>query len=147
MIREALPTLTPCHCGVLRQASRHVSLAYDAALAPVGLKTTQMSLLVAIDQAEGGTTLQDLAKALVMDRSTLGKNLRPLEREGLVSILKGAADARRRQVSLTTDGRARLGKAIPLWQQAQTRLENAFGTKATAVLRENLFTLTTTKLN
>jgi len=147
MIREALPTLTPCHCGVLRQASRHVSLAYDAALVPAGLKTTQMSLLVAIDQAEGGTTLQELAKALVMDRSTLGKNLRPLEREGLISLQKGAVDARRRQVSLTEDGQARLAKAIPLWRQAQARFENAFGTRATAELRENLYNLTTTKLN
>src|SRR5580658_6094534 len=91
-----------CNCGVLRKASRRVSQMYDAALAPVGLKSTQLAILTAIGQrAHDPPTMRELADALVMDRSTLGQNLGPLERDQLVALEQAVADRRRKLVVLT----------------------------------------------
>jgi DNA-binding MarR family transcriptional regulator len=138
--------LSPCHCAVLRKASRHVSQAYDLALAPSGVKTTQFSLLAAVHRNGGESlTIGELAEVMGMDRSTLGHNLRPLERDGLVTIETGLNDARRRRIRLTSKGRAKLKEAAVLWQKMQARFESAFGSKATADLRTALLTLATTK--
>ena len=84
--------LSPCHCAVLRKASRHVSQVYDLAVAPAGLKTTQFSLLAAIHRnGEESSTMGELAEVMVMDRSTLGHNLRPLKHNGLITIETGLA--------------------------------------------------------
>lgn len=139
--------LSPCHCAVLRKASRHVSQAYDLALAPAGLKTTQFSLLAAIHHGGGGClTISELAGVMVMDRSTLGHNLRPLERNGLVVIETGRDDARRRRIRVTSKGRAKLKETGRLWVKMQARFESAFGAGATANLRDALLTLAITKL-
>lgn len=139
--------LSPCHCAILRKASRHVSQAYDFALAPCGLKTTQFSVLAAIHDGGGEClTISELAEVMVMDRSTLGHNLRPLERNGLIIIETGRDDARRRRIRLTSKGRAKLKETGTLWVKMQARFEFAFGVKATAGLRDALLTLATTKL-
>ena len=139
--------LGPCHCAVLRKASRHVSQAYDLALAPGGLKTTQFSLLAAIHHGGGEClTINELAEVMVMDRSTLGHNLRPLERNDLIIIETGRDDARRRRIRLTSKGRAKLKETGRLWVKMQARFESAFGAKATANLRDALLTLAITKL-
>jgi len=77
---EAVPA-TPCHCQALRQAARRVSTLYDAALAPHGLRISQYAVLARL-QGEGLCCIQALAGALAMDRTTLGRALRPLERDG-----------------------------------------------------------------
>lgn len=137
--------LSPCHCAVLRKASRHVSQAYDAAIAPTGLKTTQFSLLAAVHHnGEQPFTMSELAEVMVMDRSTLGHNLRPLERAGLITLEAGKEDARSRQVRLTPQGLAKLKEGSALWQRMQTRFESAFGAEATADLRAALLKLATT---
>src|SRR5258708_31570197 len=92
-----------CTCGSLRKASRRISQFYDSALAPAGIKSTQYSILSEVERgsAAGSVTMCELAAAMVMDRSTLGHNLRPLERDQLV-ILRLAEDApRKRYVALT----------------------------------------------
>ena len=80
-------------------------------------------------------TMRDLADALVMDQSTIGQNLRPLERDGLVCLEQDARDRRRRYVKLTRKGRSRLAAALPLWSEAQARFENSFGKQKAASLR------------
>src|ERR1700739_317965 len=82
-----------CNCTALRKASRRISQLYDAALAPSGLKTTQRAILAQIRRSEP-TTVGNLAEALVMDAGALAHTLKPLERDGLVSI-DVAREARR----------------------------------------------------
>jgi DNA-binding MarR family transcriptional regulator len=115
------------HCTManLRKASRAVTQAYDAALAPSGLRGTQFTLLAAAALLEEATVTQ-LAEFLVADRTTLTRNLAPLEKAGLLRLHVGR-DRRWRVVSLTGRGRERLAFALPLWRQAQTRTVRALG--------------------
>src|SRR5258708_38533887 len=105
-----------CTCGSLRKASRRVSQFYDTALAPIGIKSTQFSILSEVDRrsVEGPVTMRDLATAMVMDRSTLGHNLKPLERDDLVALRLSADDPRQRYGELTKKGRPILRKSPPL---------------------------------
>lgn len=125
-----------CNCTAIRKASRRVSQLYDSCLAPAGLKSTQYAILNEIyRRADELPTLGELAEALVMDSSTMGQNLRPLERDGLVSLVEDASDRRRRNVGLTKKGRAVVAAARPLWEQAQQRFESHFGREVTGELR------------
>lgn len=130
-----------CNCAALRQASRFVSRFYDEALAPAGLGINQYSILARLRRCEF-STIQDLARMLVMDRSTLGHLLRPLEQRGLVRLSQKAEDGRCRQVCLTPQGEARLEAARPLWQAAQHSFETAFGPDDARALREALAAVT-----
>jgi DNA-binding MarR family transcriptional regulator len=114
-----------CTCGNLRRAMRAVTQAYDAALQPSGLKATQFTVLVAIARI-GRPPLTRLAEALVMDRTTLSRNLRPLERDGLVAIAAGG-DRRTREIRLTPKGRKALERALPLWERVQARMRDGLG--------------------
>ncbi|NHC38143.1 MarR family winged helix-turn-helix transcriptional regulator [Scytonema millei] len=114
-----------CTCFNLRKATRVVTQIFDEQLKPSGLLITQFTILVAIAQTGSGT-INDLAARLVMDRTTLTRNLKPLEREGLVIIQPGE-DRRIRVVSLTAKGRDALATALPLWEQAQASVINRLG--------------------
>jgi DNA-binding MarR family transcriptional regulator len=139
---ELGPTLldrSMCNFSALRKASRRMSQFYDSVLAPSGLKATQYAILNQIDRREGEpTTIRDLAEALVLDQSTLGQNLRPLERDGLISLELDPADGRRRRVVLTEKGRSAFSSAQPLWRAAQARFEDSFGAREAADLRAAL---------
>ena len=132
-----------CTCGTLRKASRRVSQFYDAALAPAGIKTTQFSILAEVDRGslEGPVTMCELATAMVMDRSTLGHNLKPLERDDLVTLRESADDRRRRYVELTKKGRLILRRSRRLWQRAEGRFETIFGKEPAAELRAVLLNI------
>jgi DNA-binding MarR family transcriptional regulator len=131
-----------CNCSALRKASRRISQLYDAALAPSGLKSTQFAVFAEIELRTGEPqTIRDLANALVMDPSTIGQNLRPLERDGLILLEHDATDRRRRYVKLTKKGRSRFAAAHPLWMGAQARFENIFGTQEAAALRATLLNI------
>jgi DNA-binding MarR family transcriptional regulator len=131
-----------CNCAALRKASRRISQFYDSALAPCGLKSTQFAMLTEIDRrADGPPTIRELAEAMVMDQSTIGQNLRPLEREGLITLVQDETDRRSRRIKLTKAGRARFAAAFPLWSAAQTRFESGFGQGAAAELRAVLATI------
>jgi DNA-binding MarR family transcriptional regulator len=134
---EALPLSAICNCLALRQATRQVTQLYDEELAAVSLRVTQYSLLSVLER-RGATTLNELAQALVMDRSTLGHNLRPLEREGLVALAIDPADKRARRLALSARGRAKLKAARPHWQRAQARFEQSFGAAEAKALRASL---------
>ena len=131
-----------CNCGAMRKASRRVSQMYDAALAPAGIKATQLAVLSAIRRrADDPPTMRELADALVMDRSTLGQNLRPLERDRLVAVKPSDADRRRKLVVLTEKGRAKQMQAISLWRAAQERFERTIGAAEAARLRDILLAI------
>jgi DNA-binding MarR family transcriptional regulator len=98
-------------------ASRIVSRAYDEALRPTGLRATQVAVLAAVG-ARGALSIKSLADSLEMERTTLTRNLRPLEEQGLVSIAPEGRH-RSRMLALTTAGKAALLKAMPLWEKAQ----------------------------
>ena len=100
-----------CTCANLRKAVRAVSQLYDDAFRPIGLKATQFGLLVATGTLSP-ITINRLADANVMDRTTLTRNLRPLERQGLLRIRSGK-DRREREVSITKRGQALLTKGYP----------------------------------
>jgi DNA-binding MarR family transcriptional regulator len=124
-----------CACFNLRKAARAVTQVYDAALAESGLKATQFTVLLAASLAEGAP-LSRLADILVMDRTTLTRNLRPLEIQGLIQTERGK-DRRERLVSLSDKGRHVLDAAMPLWNRAQQTILNGFGTdRWTAILQE-----------
>jgi DNA-binding MarR family transcriptional regulator len=109
---------------------------YDAALAPCGLKITQFSLLRAVER-EGPVSISALADAVYLDRTTLGRNLHVLEREGLVALVPGF-DLRERLVQLTDQGAVALDAAAPLWEQAQARVREALGKEHLKTLRNLL---------
>jgi DNA-binding MarR family transcriptional regulator len=132
-----------CTCGSLRKASRRISQFYDAALAPVGIKSTQFSILSEVDRGslEGRVTMCELAMAMVMDRSTLGHNLKPLERDELVVLRLSNDDRRKRYVELTEKGKSILQKARRLWRHAEGRFEEIFGKQPAAELRAVLLSI------
>jgi|ERR1700722_16808839 DNA-binding MarR family transcriptional regulator len=135
--RENDATARECNCLAIRQASRHVSQFYDQLLAASGLRTTQYAILGRL-QRNGPMTINELAAALVMDRTTLGRNLLPLERDGLVEIGPGSTDRRRREARLTGAGSARLAAARRGWAEAQQRFDQVFGVERAAALRDLL---------
>jgi DNA-binding MarR family transcriptional regulator len=130
---------SPCNCAVIRQAARRVTRLYDQALAPVGLRITQYPILAWL-AASGPVTMSVLADRMVMDRATLGHNLRPLEAQGLVTMTAGA-DRRSRMVALTEVGRRKLREARPAWRAAQETFEAAFGPEDSAALRDTMVRL------
>ena len=131
------PPATVCNGTALRQATRRVSQLYDAVLAPCGLRSTQRSLLLHIARA-AMPTIGDLAAALVLDRSALAHNLKPLQRDGLVAVTIDPRDKRSRLVELTEPGHAKLEESSRLWQNAQQRFETAFGPDQARALRRSL---------
>jgi DNA-binding MarR family transcriptional regulator len=126
----------PCNCLYLRQATRRVTQLYDRALAPLDLRATQYALLREIER-HAPVALNPLAEALVMDRATLGHNIRPLEARGLVRVAVGK-DRRSREVSLTAAGRKTLGEARRHWRRAQRAFEAEIGGETAEKLRSLL---------
>ncbi len=114
-----------CTCFNLRKAARAVTQAYDEALKPSGLRSTQMALLTVVE-SRGPSAITELAEELVMDRTTLTRNLRPLMDRGLLEVVAGA-DRRQRPVAITAEGRAKLAEALPLWREVQSRLADRLG--------------------
>jgi DNA-binding MarR family transcriptional regulator len=135
--------LTPeiCSCSALRQAARHISRIYDDALAPVGLGVNQYSILSKLNRL-GPQSIQDLAQILVMDRSTLGHLLRPLEKRKLVQIVPGKQDRRRRVIELTQAGTDLITASIPLWIKAEHWFAKSFGEENALDLRTILKKIT-----
>jgi DNA-binding MarR family transcriptional regulator len=115
----------------LRQAALAATQIYDQALQPSGLKITMFRLLRRISEA-GQPTISELARIVDLDRSTLGRNLKVLERTGHVK-LAGGQDERSKIVSLTAKGRTKLEKALPLWAKAQSAMQLRLGDEKTAV--------------
>jgi DNA-binding MarR family transcriptional regulator len=137
-----LPKMNQCNAAAARRAARRLSLMYDSVLAPTGLKSTQYGILSNLNSRGANlATVRELAQELVMDRSTLGQNLRPLERDGLVTLLTDSKDRRIRLIALTKLGVAKLTEASKYWRIAQDRFEKTFGKQEAADLRTVLFSI------
>ncbi len=126
-----MPTL--CYCAALRAATRKTTALYDAVLAPVGIGVAQFSLMRRIER-KGAVSLTELGRVAELDRSTVGRNVKVLERMGLVAETEGN-DQRETTVALTGEGRAAIARGAPLWDQAQRRVEAALGAKGAEALR------------
>ncbi|NIF30031.1 winged helix-turn-helix transcriptional regulator [Pantoea sp. Tr-811] len=114
-----------CICTHLRRAARGVSRHYDEALAGFGINVAQFSLLRHLQRLDR-PSITTLAEAMGLERSTLGRNLRVLEADGLVALAEGD-DQRNRVVLLTAAGAARVQAALPAWEQAQSALVGQLG--------------------
>ncbi len=133
--------VSSCACFNLRKASRVVTQHFDETLKPSGLLITQFTILVAIAIAKSGT-INELAERLVMDRTTLTRNLKPMEREGWLKSEPGQ-DRRTRVIRLTPNGKIALAKALPLWKQAQSHVEQTLGQQRWNSLLSHLAEATT----
>jgi DNA-binding MarR family transcriptional regulator len=127
-----------CTAQALRRATRTIGRIYDQALAPSGVRETQFSLLIALSLF-GEAPLLRLAEELSLDRTTLTRNLQPLERAGLVSSSPGK-DQRVRLLRLTDSGRRALQRAYPLWEEAQSKVVKALGQRRWMELVDGLGT-------
>ena len=114
-----------CACHTLRMAARAVTQFYDGALRPAGLRVTQFSVLLTAART-GTATMTELAEALVVDRTTLTRNLKPLKDRGLIESVAGE-DRRERHIAITPQGRQALARAAPAWREAQARIAGRLG--------------------
>ena len=114
-----------CACFNLRKAARAITQRYDAHLQKCGLRSTQFTILAALDSL-GPQSLSALADTLVLDRTTLTRNLKPLQRDGLIASHPGS-DRRVRELKITAEGTSRLTEAMPLWHKAQSDMIGRLG--------------------
>jgi DNA-binding MarR family transcriptional regulator len=109
----------------LRKASRAVNQVFDAMLRPTGLRASQFAVLVALAQTDT-VTITRLARWLVMDRTTLSRNLRPLAAHGYLTVVPGA-DRREQEIRITSPGEEVLRNAYPYWEKAQANISGGLG--------------------
>ena len=122
---KCLEIARSCAVFNLRRAARAVTSRYEEEMRSLGLKATQFSLLVAT-ALRGPINVSQLAELMVMDRTTLTRNLKPLQKQGLLQVVPGK-DRRTRAVTLTRGGEAILEQALPLWEKAQRELVEGLG--------------------
>lgn len=134
-----------CNSTAIRKAARHLGRFYDSHLAQVDLRGTQYAILNLL-AARGPQTIAALAESLVTDRATMGHNLRPLERDGLVRIAVGKQDRREREIALTDAGRDAETAGRMAWQRAQQQFEAAFGKEDALAMRRIMHRITTLAL-
>ncbi|MGK4003737.1 MarR family winged helix-turn-helix transcriptional regulator [Sorangium sp. So ce1036] len=137
--RAARTIAGQCALVRVRRASRVLTRLYDESLRPVGLQASQLTLLVAVATCgDEGVTIGALADGLVMDRTTLTRNLAPLEKAGLLRVARAPDDARVRLVFLTRQGERAIEAAFPLWERTQKHVREQLGEREADALREEL---------
>lgn len=112
-------------CFSLRKATRAVTQFYDRHIEPAGIRATQFTLLLTLTSATG-KTLTEMAEGLVMDRTTLTRNLKPLEKSGFITTVK-LTDRRSKGYVLTDKGKEAIEKGVPLWKKAQEHIVGKLG--------------------
>lgn len=132
--------LNLCNCFAVRQAARQVTRLYERHLGKVRLTSAQFSILAVLGQARR-MTMTELAKMLVMDRTTLLRAMKPLQREDLLRSVASDADPRQLVFSLSSAGERKLKQAIPLWAKAQEEFESGMDPGEAARLRGALLAL------
>jgi DNA-binding MarR family transcriptional regulator len=115
-----------CACGNIRRTTRALTQLYDGYLLKCGLRVTQFSLLLNIS-LQAGLTVGELADRLIMDQTTVSRNLETLKRFGYVELTREGRDGRKRVLAITAAGAAKLAEAMPLWEEAQGRIESGLG--------------------
>ena len=138
--RERIAQLAAmCVCSNLRRSSRAVTNYYDSLLGQVSnLRVSQAIVLVVLYLA-GPQTIHELAKMLALDRTTIGRNLRPLMQQGLLTLTSGS-DQRTRVVTLTAQGEETLLRVVPQWEQAQAHMVTGMGQEQVAAFLAQLST-------
>ena len=111
-----------CLCFAAQRAARALARRFDEALAPQGLTSGQFSLLTSLNRPKP-PSIGSIAALLVMDRTTLTANLKPLERRGLVRIEVDPDDRRARRLVLTRAGRQALRSAMPIWRRTHAEID------------------------
>jgi DNA-binding MarR family transcriptional regulator len=130
------PAEIVCICATARMAARSLTRVYDRALEPAGIRTSQFSILARLLE-EGPLSVTHLAGRLAMDRTTLARDLRPLERRGLVSVSVGT-DRRVRIAELTAAGHRLVDEVRPLWRGVQREVRSQLGADRVARLMDEL---------
>jgi DNA-binding MarR family transcriptional regulator len=122
--KSQVPDL-PCMCASFRRAARALTQLYDQALRPLGLRTTQFTILQALSLA-GEVSQGQLGEILAMDSTTLTRTLAIMKRRKWIETRRGS-DGRERLLTLSEAGRAQLDRVSPAWQSVQDRLQSQFG--------------------
>lgn len=118
--------LKDCACKNLRMTSRVITQYFDKALQPTGLRITQLALLSDISSCES-STIGQLADILLMDQTTVTRNVEILKKSGFIYVKTGDDDLRKRCITITENGISKLIEALPLWENAQLRIEQGIG--------------------
>jgi DNA-binding MarR family transcriptional regulator len=134
--------LDACNCFAARQAARHITRLYERHLADIALTSAQFSILFVLDEKPRASMAQ-LSDALVMDRTTLLRAVKPLERDGLIACKRGAGEGDPRQMTfvLAAAGRDKLKRAMVRWAAAQREFEAQVGAARAARMRNDLLSL------
>lgn len=132
--------MSHCYCAQLRSAARKVGSIYDEALAPLGLNIAQYSLMRTIERRQP-VSFTELGRIAQLDRSTVGRNVRVLERKSLVDAGRGEDDQREAMVRLSPTGTRLLEEAGPIWQACQHGIETRLGSSRMKALDDILHAL------
>jgi DNA-binding MarR family transcriptional regulator len=124
MNRSSIPKL-PCMCGSFRRTARALTQMYEEALRPLGLRSTQFTILQALELA-GEVSQGRLGEMLAMDSTSLTRTLAIMRRVGWVSEERGE-DRRERRIQLSSAGKAKLLRAWPVWEKVQSRMRKKMG--------------------
>ncbi|MGN4124319.1 MarR family winged helix-turn-helix transcriptional regulator [Lysinibacillus sphaericus] len=115
-----------CVCANLRKKTRVVTQIYDKLLQPTNLKITQYSMLANIDHQKA-VSISKLGEILLLDQTTVTRNVNLLKQSGYVAITRDQQDARTKILSLTDAGIEKLHEAAPIWREIQERIINDIG--------------------
>ena len=126
MKRLAFARGNRCACGNIRRAARSVTQYYDSYLKASGIRSTQLSVLLSISLNDG-ITVNEMADLLVMDQTTVTRNVAILEQRGYIISSAAVDDGRKRHLAVTDKGVEKLEEVMPLWDAAQSRLESNLG--------------------
>ena len=116
----------PCLCALIRRAGRIATRNYDSFLKPCGLKVTQLSMLAKIAY-NASVNVNELAELLVMDQTTVSRNLRVLEKLGYICLESEKSDHRIKRIRISDLGLSKMNEAIPFWDKAQLEMEKTLG--------------------
>jgi DNA-binding MarR family transcriptional regulator len=132
--------LSACNCFATRRAARTITRLYERHLSAAGLTSAQFSILALTDE-RGSETMSELARILAMDRTTLLRAMKPMQRERLLGSRANVEDPRQLVFFVTAIGQRRLREALGLWQEAQREFEAQVGSERAARLRRDLLSL------
>ncbi len=139
MGNTVLPNL-PCLCSSFRRTARALTQLYEEAMRPLGLRTSQFTILQVLSRA-GGVSQGQLAKMLAMDSTTLTRTLQIMLRQGWIAEARGE-DRRERRLTLAKSGERLLARALPIWEEVQSNLQQRLGPKTWETIQRLTNTLT-----
>jgi DNA-binding MarR family transcriptional regulator len=141
MVTSAAAGAFDCHCFATRQLARHVTKLYERHLEPAGLSSNQFAILALLAERPA-ITLNELSELMVMDRTSLLRALKPLQRDRFVTSAPKSSGSRQLAFSLSRLGMRKVEQAVPLWSAAQREYEAQIGSARAARLRRDFFALT-----